>query len=1376
MFKITKLKTWLTACCFLLVIVSQAQTTNPYWIVPPNYIQNSVSGIVRPNPLTTNTYTWIQSGYTVNPGYGGNGSTTLYDLDGYTVLNGPNNMYTDASGNPLFSIMSGYMFNAHGYLIDTLVDTLSLTGPFGSGSYGPLPVIIQGYAEVCVVPNPANCQQYYVFTALPATEYTQNNGGFDTPNGGPVYNVNTCYNSAAFHTTRAWVKPYFTTIDISQKGPYMPIGEFGKSLRTGATGKATAGDLFTTTSTQGVSGSACPSAPFKSDIHYAATTLINKSGATPYRLLFVLTTDELITYKITGTGTYGIQWLNTQAIGTLSGSKAGEYINVMSNVTELEIYQDHANNNIKVAFGAPQQSGTSGNNTLVLAKYDTSGVYVSGLTSATYTNTTGPFFISGVEFSPNGSYVYVTHTKNSSYPNTLERITFSSPVPNTYSLSTATSYQYSQIETGADGYLYLLDSSGTSPIISKISSPNSSSSVATTSVSLSGYPLAYVGGVQNDPPTYFLPDQIDQDVYGAQFNSPASCCLFYEPYDKTIYDVGTSPPTTTWTMTATTQTWSANTGTTTATCHNPIALQTNTTSTITIGQELRIPAGYTITINNMTIQFSPQARLIIENAWNSKNGGKLILSGCTLTVDNRCGLNDMWPGVQVWGNPSSSQTGANQGWLVTQSNTVIENAYVGVLAGYNNAWYSTVTPAPPLSATTTFSTSIDSGQGGAIIQSDNSTFLNNQRQAVFLDYSGAGSSSKHFNLCTFSINAALLTSGVKPKALVAFYNYTPSTYVFPINGCSFKDTYNNYTLTGLWSSNSAYWLDWYNSGSSYTRSTFGAFLYGIYSKNTVGNSATIQANHSTLTNNKVGIYLGNITNATVANDTTKIYNFASGNVSGLYLDNCTGYKVENNNYTKGTGTSGSNRYGILVYNSGANINCIYNNTFDNLYKGSQAQYINYVNTSTVTPVNGHGGLVYLCNTFKSGTISNADIYVPASNAGTNVGGTYSCSTCYAGINYSQGTGQPLPLGYPTTGGNHFSHTGSGAWDFYIDTLSYALLSTYYYYCPSGYCFTSSLAPAKHKNLTPAPVSDSIDCSSDPYSNGLRTTNPYAKMLNGAAAYKLIYDSLNTAINSLPANSPRSFDLVVKSGNVLNSRHRLIDEAIHYLINDGSDTSMLRVHALMREKALELPPRSRLETALAIHDSALAVSALTEVANQEGQSNYVALHTILLQNLSKTPEQIMKNSAIVSQLQAMIKDSSDHTAYLKAHILLSTIGLSNYQLYYQDSNHNNNVNDDGSRHANNNPSEDIVVSSASTLINQPNPFNESTTVKAVIVEKTQNAFIVITDMVGKEIARYPVQQGENNINVNADGLNQAVMFCTLVVDGVKIKTNKMVLIK
>jgi hypothetical protein len=271
--------------------------------------------------------------------------------------------------------------------------------------------------------------------------------------------------------------------------------------------------------------------------------------------------------------------------------------------------------------------------------------------------------------------------------------------------------------------------------------------------------------------------------------------------------------------------------------------------------------------------------------------------------------------------------------------------------------------------------------------------------------------------------------------------------------------------------------------------------------------------------------------------------------------------------------------------------------------------------------------------------------------------------------------------------------------------------------------------------------------------------------NGAASYKAIYDSIQTGINSKPENDTSLFSMVQNLGIALSSRHRLIDEAIHLLLDNNDDTSLVMVKSLMRTKALELPARSKLETALAIQDSALAAQALTEVSNAEGQSNYVTLHTLLLQNLSKTPQQIMQNTSVVNTLQAMVTDSSDHTTYLKANILLSAVGLSNYQLYYQENNVDSNNNERKAQFS-------TIVRSESSLINSPNPF----TVKAVIVEKTQNAYIVITDMVGNEIARYTVQQGENNINVNAGGLNQSVMFCTLVVDGVKIKTNKMVLIK
>jgi hypothetical protein len=1370
MFKITKLKTWLTAFCFLLAVLSQAQTANPYWALPPNYIKTNPPGGLT--GLPTNTY----SIGGVNTAYQG---SALYDWDGQTVLNGPNNMYTDASGNILFSIMSGYLFNKNGYLIDTLVDTLTLAGPFGSGSYPPAPVVIQGYAEACVVPNPANCQQYFVFTALPATEATQNLGGYDTPNGGPVYNINACYNSTGFHTTRAWVKPYFTKIDVSVQGSYMPSGQLGKNLKTGAVGtKATAGDLFAATSTQGPSGTGCFVAPFKSDIHYAATTLINKSGLLPYRLLFVITDDELITYKITGTtvgtNTTGVQWLNTEAIGSVSGSVAGQYTNVMSNATELEVYQDYANNNIKVAFGAPQASSYSGNNTLVLAKYDTTGAYISGsgISSLIYNNTSGPFFINGVEFSPNGTYVYVTHTKTSTYPNTLERITFSSPAANSYSLSTATSYQYSQIEIGTDGYLYLLDSSGTSPIISKISNPNSSSSVATTSLSLSGYPLNYPGGDEMASLAYFLPDQIDQEIYSNILTAP-KCCLVTEPYDKYSYSAGTQflPN---WTTTATTQTWTANTNTTTA--NNPLALQTNTTSTVIIGEELRIPANHTVTINNMTIKFSPQARLIVENGATSLAGGKLILNNCTLTVDNRCGLNDMWPGVQVWGTPASAQTGTYQGFIQMTGTTVIENAYVAVLAGYDSTWISNVTPYPGAPVVNPSGLSHGSSGklgGGGIVEGVSTTFLNNQRGAVYYDYVTTSlSAGQKLQTCTFNVNSALLNTSFSPRYFVGLYNHTNN---FAINGCTFTDSYNTNADTGIYTSNSTAWVD---QNTSTTRSIFTTLLYGIYGINTPGNTSFIHCKNSTFNNNFYGIYLGNINNAIVELDTFKVFvSTCTGHCShpktyGLYLDIGTSYAVKDNYFTRyGTSAQTNTLYGIIA-NNAPYANVIFRNTFDHLNTGNQAQFQNYVYNSNPLYAPNSNGLQYICNTFTNTISGGKDIYVPSNTSSDTI--TYQVGTSHtysAGIAYQQGA---LSSTLTPVSGNSFDHVSSGN-DFYIAANTYT--SNLCYYCPSGTCTTSLTYPQNAVNLGFTIGTTNTSCSTiNTYTcGGCRTTqstDPMQAVLDQADAYKATYDNLVSEINNSQGSD--TTQLASQISDAFTQRHLLLDEVIRTYLSDTVSVNVQKGYALMKVKALELPARNQVEVGVDLNDTAMVTSALSQVANEEGQSNFVKLHTIFLQNLGKSAQQLMSNPSVVSAVQTLAMDSSDRSTYLKANTLLQTVGLSKYKPYIQVGNQA--INGANERKVQQQATTTTLVTSESTLINSPNPFKESTTVKAVIVEKTQNAFVVITDMVGNEVARYPVQQGENNININAGGLNQAVMFCTLVVDGVKIKTNKMVLIK
>jgi hypothetical protein len=105
------------------------------------------------------------------------------------------------------------------------------------------------------------------------------------------------------------------------------------------------------------------------------------------------------------------------------------------------------------------------------------------------------------------------------------------------------------------------------------------------------------------------------------------------------------------------------------------------------------------------------------------------------------------------------------------------------------------------------------------------------------------------------------------------------------------------------------------------------------------------------------------TNCRVTSNTFEINEaFVANGGCGLYLDNCTGYWVEDNDFLHETGSATG--IGIVVNNSGTDANEIYRNTFGNLQVGVSAQAIN---KGTVT------GLQILCNEFSD--IDSMDVFV-----------------------------------------------------------------------------------------------------------------------------------------------------------------------------------------------------------------------------------------------------------------------------------------------------------------------------------------------------------------------------------------------------------------
>ncbi|HXB41361.1 MAG TPA: hypothetical protein VNZ49_12520, partial [Bacteroidia bacterium] len=842
-------------------------------------------------------------------------------------------------------------------------------------------------------------------------------------------------------------------------------------------------------------------------------------------------------------------------------------------------------------------------------------------------------------------------------------------------------------------------------------------------------------------------DQIDGGYYPGSTGADPNCCIFYNSYDKMTYTATTAY------SGSTVQVWKPNSG---GVQHNPFFPATNTTSTVTIGEELRIPAGYTVTIQNMTIKFTPQATLVVEGLKNGTiAGANLVLKKCTLDVDTRC-AQKMWPGVRVWGDKTISRGYGNQGYIYIDSMSVIQNARIGVELGYStdDALYdASNVPAP--------TTGVNAG--GGLIKTINSSFINNERAIVYRAYPNTGGITSLLTT-TFTTTTTLIETGVSPRYFIGELSYSPNTL---IQGCAFGAA--NYLAqdTGIYTLNSVYSMSQYTGNVWNTVSNMN---FGVWSTNSSG-SNNMSIKQTKFLNNITGAYIGGITNPTLDTDTFKLYNCTgmfclSSKSIGVFLDNCTGYKMQKSYFD--TYSSGSKTlYGLIISNSGANVNCAFSNTFKNLTRGIQMQYVNYI-YQTPTPHNAGGGLVNVCNTFTN--ISGADMYVPSytatANVSLNAGYSYTCTTCYSGIHHDQGTGDTGPMGYPVTSGNTFSHT-SGGWDVWIDSaLTVLAYNSNWWYCSSG-C-SANKNPVHRRYATSSPIATDVNCATDPYSNGLRISNPVLAVLAAADQAKSVYDSLQNAIASMNPNSYQLPGLRSRLGNTLNRRHRLIDEGIHMLLDDRNDTTMHYVDSLSWLKAMDLPARSRLETAINIKDSSKAVTALNAVVNEEGQSDYVKVYTILLKNLHKTPAEIMANLSNLSAMQEVDANKTDIHAYVKANILLHSVGRSTYTPIVQEVEQ---ANDEQQRVTKQNAIEEI-----NTLISKPNPFKDYTTIRTVITRKINNAFVVITDMLGKEIAKYPVYEGETNINFDASTFNQQIFSCSLIIDGVKIQTNKMVLIK
>ena len=90
-------------------------------------------------------------------------------------------------------------------------------------------------------------------------------------------------------------------------------------------------------------------------------------------------------------------------------------------------------------------------------------------------------------------------------------------------------------------------------------------------------------------------------------------------------------------------------------------------------------------------------------------------------------------------------------------------------------------------------------------------------------------------------------------------------------------------------------------------------------------------------------------------------------------------------------------------------------------------------------------------------------------------------------------------------------------------------------------------------------------------------------------------------------------------------------------------------------------------------------------------------------------------------------------------------------------------------------ETTLVKGFSLAQNIPNPFNETTTIEAVVPETIQQAKIIVYNLQGLELASYALnQRGKASVEISAGRFSSGMYLYALVADGRIIDTKKMVL--
>ncbi len=767
--------------------------------------------------------------------------------------------------------------------------------------------------------------------------------------------------------------------------------------------------------------------------------------------------------------------------------------------------------------------------------------------------TTDPYFkelVKGLEFSPDGNYLYVT------YKGQEELYYFnvnSGEYSNLSYVSNPSDFQYSEIELGRDNNLYYLYSNDGETVggVSRLKYPdnpnpsNWEADLFSEEINNLYFSHDYLlGGTYNgDSKTLLFADQIDGSDYAAYYETiDNQCCI-----DHIYYS--TWPSLSVFNQNPSTWTWSPGTE------NNPFH---DNNGVIQINEDVEIPSGKEIIIKNLKFKFNNNKKVIV------KPGAKLVLDNSVFTSVDDCEQSVFWQGIEVQGDPSKSQyPKSNQGYVEVINGGIIENALIGINAPAHKYVIDPVT------------TGIG---GGGIIFARGATFKNCKVDVNIETYTNFNPNNTsqqipnacYFANCIFKTDGLLNDPSVKPEAFVTlcgvqgvnffantFQNLDPQNYMVTERGIGIKSMDAGFTVNHLCTYSTV-------PCSNYQQNTFEGLYYGIYSQN-INSLNRISVNDSKFLNNNRGIYLSGIYNYSVTSNTfdvgatevvtTLSTTFTGGTVPlyetykgyGLYLENTTTFDVQENEFY----STHNGAYGSLVWKSGTTIKELYNNTYHDLVVGTLASGDN-------------SGLQIKCNKFIN-DISYTDIGITSGAIALNQG---SCGSI------------------TSPAGNIFSHPCIGDFD---DIMANSGVTQFIY----NYHSYDATMPQCYTPIIVTPYDCGYAYSSSACPSKLNTGNTQTQLL-------AVIDNSNTQLITLNAmfdgGSTQNLLNKVFSDTSSAELEKVLMAATPYLTDTVMLATLSRTDTLTSEQIGEVfVPNSPLTTK--VYNKLNTISLLTEIKNR-----------------------------------------------------------------------------------------------------------------------------------------------------------------------------------